>query len=97
MSDRISGVIGTVAIASLAVVCCAGPFVVVALASLGVGGWLAVHGLWLLGGLGLLLAAATAVAVYRRRQAGAACAIDEPDAQVSRPTSGPSRPRGLRP
>ena len=54
MSER-SGWIGTVAIASLAMICCAGPLLVVGVASLGVGAWLAAHGLWLLGGLVVLL------------------------------------------
>ncbi|HKA12542.1 MAG TPA: hypothetical protein VKI99_18930 [Candidatus Dormibacteraeota bacterium] len=45
MSDRNGGSLGVVAMAGLAVICCAGPLLVVALSSLGVGAWLAAHGL----------------------------------------------------
>jgi membrane protein implicated in regulation of membrane protease activity len=76
MSDR-SGWMGTVAIAGVAIICCAGPLLVVGAASLGVGAWLAAHGFWLLGGLALLLAAGALIVVYRRRQASAACAVDQ--------------------
>jgi len=65
MSDRNGGSLGVVAMAGLAVICCAGPLLVVALASLGVGAWLAAHGLWLLGGLGLLTAGAALFAYPR--------------------------------
>lgn len=89
MRDDTGGLLGTLAFAGLAVICCAGPFLVVALASLSIGTWLAAHGLWLLGGLGLLVAAAAVVA-YRRRQSGAACDGEEHEVEVSRPTSASS-------
>jgi len=71
MNERKGGLIGTVALASFAVICCAGPLRLVGFASVGVGAWLAAHGLWLLGGFGLLLGVAALIA-YRRRQAAAA-------------------------
>lgn len=92
MSDRNGGFLGMVALASLAVICCAGPFLVVALASLGVGAWLAAHGLWLLGGLGLLTAGA-ALFAYRRRRAVAACAVDGQGKEMSGSTAAPHEPR----
>lgn len=92
MSDRNGGFLGMAALASLAVICCAGPFLVVALAGLGVGAWLAAHGLWLLGGLGLMTAGA-ALFAYRRRQAVAACAFDARDAEMSGSTAAPHQPR----
>jgi hypothetical protein len=58
---------------------------VVAAASLGVGAWLVAHGLWLLGGLGLLLAGAASIAAYRLRQADAACAADQRGVGASAP------------
>ena len=78
MSDRTDW-IGTAAVASLAVICCAGPLLVVGLASLGAGAWLAAHGLWLLGGLVLMLASTAPIIAYRRRRAMAACAAEERD------------------
>lgn len=92
MSDRTGGFLGMAALAGLAVICCAGPFLVIALASLGVGAWLAAHGLWLLGGLGLLTAGA-ALFAYGRRRAVAACAVDARDAEMSGSTAAPHDPR----
>jgi hypothetical protein len=76
MNDRISGVAGMVGVAGLAIVCCAGPLLVTAAVSLGLGAWLAAHGLWLLGGLGVLVAGVAMIAALRRRRA-ATCAVDE--------------------
>jgi len=76
MSDR-SGWMSAVAIAGLAILCCGGPLLVVGAASLGVGAWLAAHGYWLLAGLAVLLAGGGLIALYRRRQASAACAVDQ--------------------
>jgi hypothetical protein len=76
MNDRISGVTGTMALAGLVIVCCAGPLLFAAAVSLGVGAWLAAHGLWLLGGLGVLVAGAALVVSLRGRRA-AACAADK--------------------
>lgn len=92
MSDR-TGWVGTVAVAGLAIICCAGPLLVVGVASLSVGAWLAAHGLWLLGGLGLLVAGGALVVAYRRRQTSAACAIDEHGTAGSHLTQIPSAPR----
>lgn len=95
MSDR-SGWIGTVAVAGLAIICCAGPFLVVAMASLGAGAWLAAHGLWLLGGLALLLAGGALMVVYRRRRASAVCAVDQRGTAGSGLTQVPSEPNEFR-
>ena len=92
MSDRNGGSLGVVAMAGLAVICCAGPLLVVALASLGVGAWLAAHGLWLLGGLGLLTAGA-ALFAYRRRRTVAACASDGRSEERSGSTAAPHETR----
>lgn len=94
MSDR-SGWISTVAVAGLAISCCAGPFLVVAVASLGAGAWLAAHSLWLLGGLALLLAGAALMVVYRRRQASAACAADQRGTAGARLGQVPSEPNEI--
>ena len=91
MSDR-TGWLGTAAVAGLAVICCAGPLLVVGLASLGAGAWLAAHGLWLLGGLVLLLASAALMIAYRRRRAMAACAVVERDGARPGLTQVPSEP-----
>ena len=90
MSER-SGWLGAVAVAGLAIICCAGPLLVVGAVSLGVGAWLAAHGLWLLGGLALLLAGGVVVVAYRRRQATAACAVDERGASDSHVSEIPSK------
>ena len=76
MNDRISGVAGTMALAGLVIMCCAGPPLFAAAVSLGVGAWLAAHGLWLLGGLVVLVAGAALIVGLRGRRA-AACAVDE--------------------
>ena len=94
MSDR-SGWLGTVAVAGLAIICCAGPLLVVGAAGLGVGAWLAAHGLWLLGGLALLLAGRAVVTAYRRTQASAACAVDERGAAGSHVSQIPSEAHEL--
>ncbi len=65
------------AVAGLAIICCAGPLLVVGAASLGVGAWLAAHGLWLLGGLALLLAGGAVVTAYRRTQASAGSHVSQ--------------------
>jgi hypothetical protein len=64
MSER-SGWLGAVAVGGLAIICCAGPLLVVGAVSLGVGAWLATHSLWLLGGLALLLVGGAVVFAYR--------------------------------
>jgi len=92
MSHRNGGFLGVVAMAGLAVICCAGPLLVVALASLGVGAWLATHGLWLLGGLGLLTAGA-ALFAYRHRRTVAACAADGRSEEMPGSTAAPHEPR----
>ncbi len=92
MSEK-SGWVGTAAFAGLALICCAGPFLVIGLASLGVGAWLSAHGLWLLGGLAQLLAGGALVVAYRRRAASATCAIDEPGTAISYLGQIPSEPR----
>lgn len=76
MNDRISGVAGTMALAGLVIVCCAGPLLFAVALTLGVGAWLAAHGLWLLGGLVVLVAGAALIVGLRGRRA-AACAVDE--------------------
>ena len=91
MSDRTDW-IGTAAVASLAVICCAGPLLAVGLASLGAGAWLGAHGLWLLGGLVLLLISAALIIAYRRRRAMAACAVEERDGAGPDLTHVPSEP-----
>ncbi len=91
MSEK-SGWVGTAAVAGLALICCAGPFLVIGLASLGVGAWLSAHGLWLLGGLALLLAGGVLVVAYRRRAASAACAIAGRGAASSYLSQIPSAP-----
>ena len=83
------------AIAGLAILCCAGPLVVVGAASLGVGAWLAAHGLWLLGGLAVLLAGGALIAVYRRRQASAACAADQRGTVSAGLSQAPSEPNEI--
>ena len=75
MNDRKGGLIGTVALAIVAVICCAGPLLVFGITSLGVGAWLAAHGLWLLGGFVLLLGGVALIA-YRRRLAAAGRGVD---------------------
>lgn len=82
------------AIAGLAIICCAGPLLVVGAASLGVGAWLAAHGFWLLGGLALLLAGGALTVIYRRRQASAACALDQRGPGSSDLSEVPSEPNG---
>ena len=57
--------------------------------------WLAAHGLWLLGGLALLLAGGAVVVAYRRRQASAACAVDERGAEGSQVSQIPSEAHEL--
>jgi membrane protein implicated in regulation of membrane protease activity len=89
LNDRKGGLVGAVALASLAVICCAGPLLVIGIASLGVGAWLTTHGLWLLGGLVLLLSA-VALITYRRRQAAAGRV---PDGEGSSRSQVPSKPR----
>ena len=91
MSDR-GGWIGTVAVAGLAVICCAAPLLVLGAASLGVSAWLAAHSLWLLGGTGLLLTGAAFVVAYRRRQASAACAVGKRGTLGSDVSEVPSAP-----
>ena len=95
MSDR-SGWISTVAVAGLVIICCAGPILVVGLVSLGVGAWLAAHGLWLLGGLALLLAGGAVLVAYRRRRASAVCAVDQRGTAGSGLTQVQSEPNEFR-
>lgn len=76
MNDRLGAYGGTVAMVSVVIVCCAGPIVGAALLGLGVGAWLAAHGMWLLVGLAALATALALIAGLRRRRA-AACAVDE--------------------
>ena len=94
MTER-SGWLGAVAVAVLAIICCAGPLLAVGAVSLGVGAWLAAHGLWLLGGLALLLAGGAVVVAYRRRQASAACAVDDRGAAGSHVSQTPSEAHEL--
>ncbi len=58
----------------LMLLCCAGPFVAAAIASLGLGAWLAAHGL-LVGALAVVVVGVGAGwwALHRRRQAAACC------------------------
>ena len=65
-TDGIGGFPGTAVVAGLAILCCAGPLLVVAIAGLGIEAWLSAHGLWLLGGFGLLVGTETGLVVYRR-------------------------------
>jgi hypothetical protein len=93
MNDRSIGVAGTAALASLVIVCCAGPLLLAAAASLGPGAWLVAHGLWLLGGAGLLVAGASLIAALRRRRV-AVCAAGERGADAASATRRPE-PRHL--
>ncbi len=82
MNDRIGGIAATAALAGAVILCCAGPLLVVAAVSLGVGAWLAAHGLWLLVGLALLVAGAALIAGLRRRGT-AACAVTYQDTEAT--------------
>jgi membrane protein implicated in regulation of membrane protease activity len=67
--DRSGWLLGLLAI-PLLLICCAGPALLVALLSVGLGTWLAVNGAWILAGV--LLVAGVAVAAWwlgRRRAA----------------------------
>ena len=94
MTER-SGWLGAVAVGGLAIICCAGPLLVVGAASLGVGAWLAAHGLWPLGGPALVLAGGAVVVAYRRRLASAACAVDKRGAAGSHVSQIPSEAHEL--
>ena len=78
MNDRSeSGLVWTTLVAGLVVLCCAGPPLVLAIIGLGVGAWLSAHGLWLLGGLALLVGAAAGLVAYRRSRAAPTTAVGE--------------------
>jgi hypothetical protein len=68
VNDSSGGVFVTAVAGLVVVVCCAGPLLVAAALSLGMGAWLAAHGLWLLGGLVLLLASAALIVGLRGRR-----------------------------
>lgn len=81
MSDRSEGgLVWTAVVAGLVVLCCAGPPLVLAVIGLGAGAWLSAHGLWLLGGLALLVGAAAGLVAYRRSRAAPTGAVGEPGA-----------------
>ena len=71
--EGIGGVLAVAAMVGTVVLCCAGPFLVVAVAGLGIGAWLSAHGPWLLGALGVLVGAAAGLAVYRRSRTAHVC------------------------
>lgn len=78
MSDRTDGgLLGIAAAAGLVVLCCAGPLLVLAIAGLGLGGWLSAHGLWLLGGLVLLVGVVAGLVAYRRSGVAQTGAVGE--------------------
>ena len=78
MSDRTEGgVVWTAVAAGLVVLCCAGPPLVLAIIGLGVGARLSAHGLWVLGGLALLVGAGAGLVAYRRSRAAPTGAVGE--------------------
>lgn len=70
--EKFGWLIGLVAV-PLMLLCCGGPVIVAAVVGLGLGTWLAAHGIWIGATAALIVAAAGAIWWMARRRATSCC------------------------